>query len=90
MPYTWNPGQQARVGLLPRNGGATDVRWLEVDPCWVFHTFNAYDDEAGRVVVDLIQYQGAYDVSRLSGAGPRPRCSTGGSGPGPRRCCSWY
>jgi carotenoid cleavage dioxygenase len=70
LPYTWNPDQQARVGLLPRDGSAADVRWLEVDPCWVFHTFNAYDDDDGRVVVDLIQYQGAYDVSRLSGHGP--------------------
>jgi carotenoid cleavage dioxygenase len=70
LPYTWNPDQQARVGLLPRDGSAADVRWLHVAPGWVFHTFNAYDDEAGRVVVDLIQYQGAYDVSRLSGLGP--------------------
>ena len=69
LPYTWNPDQRARVGLLPRDGDAA-VRWLEVDPCWVFHTLNAYDDEAGRVVVDLIRYQGAYDVSRLSGHGP--------------------
>ena len=69
LPYTWNPERQARVGLLPRDGSAAEVRWLEVDPCWVFHTFNAYDD-GGRVVVDLIQYQGPYDVSRLSGHGP--------------------
>jgi carotenoid cleavage dioxygenase-like enzyme len=70
LPYTWNPDVPARVGLLPRDGRAADVRWLEVDPCWVFHTFNAYDDADGRVVVDLIQYQGPYDVSLLDGKGP--------------------
>jgi carotenoid cleavage dioxygenase-like enzyme len=70
LPYTWNPDVQARVGLLPRDGSAAGVRWLEVEPCWVFHTFNAYDDTDGRVVVDLIQYQGAYDVSLLDGKGP--------------------
>jgi carotenoid cleavage dioxygenase-like enzyme len=69
LPYTWNPAHQARVGLLPRDGTAADVRWLEVDPCWVFHALNAYDDD-GRVVVDVIQYAGAYDVSLLSGHGP--------------------
>jgi carotenoid cleavage dioxygenase len=70
MPYTWNPDVQARVGLLPRDGGAADIRWVAVEPCWVFHTFNAYDDAEGRVVIDLVQYQGAYDVSRLDGKGP--------------------
>ena len=70
LPYTWNPDHQARVGLLRRDGSSAEVRWLEVEPCWVFHTLNAYDDEHGRVVVDVVQYQGAYDVSRMSGNGP--------------------
>jgi carotenoid cleavage dioxygenase len=70
MPYTWNPAHQARVGLLPRDGSSGDVRWLEVDPCWVFHTLNAYDD-GSRIVVDLCQYQSSFDVSTLwSGHGP--------------------
>ena len=69
LPYTWNPAHQARVGLLPRAGTAAGVRWFEVDPCWVFHTLNAYDD-GGRVVVDLVRYAGAYDVSTLTGPGP--------------------
>jgi carotenoid cleavage dioxygenase len=69
LPYTWNPDHPARVGLLPRDGSSADVRWLEAEPCWIFHTLNAYD-EGGRVVVDVIQYEGAYDVSLLSGRGP--------------------
>ncbi len=69
LPYTWNPAHQARVGLLPRGDAAAGVRWFEVDPCWVFHTLNAYDDE-GRVVVNLVRYAGAYDVSTLTGNGP--------------------
>jgi carotenoid cleavage dioxygenase-like enzyme len=69
LPYTWNPAHQARVGLLPRGNPSAAVRWFEVDPCWVFHTLNAYDD-GGRVVVDLVRYEGAYDVSTLTGPGP--------------------
>jgi carotenoid cleavage dioxygenase len=70
LPYTWNPAHHARVGLLARDGSSADVRWLDVDPCWVFHTLNAYDDD-GRVVVDLCQYPGAFDVSTLwSGKAP--------------------
>jgi carotenoid cleavage dioxygenase-like enzyme len=71
LPYTWNPAHQARVGLLPRDGSAADIRWLEVDPCWVFHTLNAYDDGGGRVVVDLCQYPDPFDVATLwDGHGP--------------------
>ncbi|MGD0376683.1 MAG: carotenoid oxygenase family protein [Streptosporangiaceae bacterium] len=70
MPYTWNPAHQARIGLLPRDGSSGDVRWIEVSPCWVFHTLNAHDD-GGRVVVDLCQYENAFDVSTLwGGHGP--------------------
>jgi carotenoid cleavage dioxygenase-like enzyme len=68
LPYGWNPAHQARVGLLPREGTTREVRWFEVDPCWVFHTLNAYDD-GDRVVVDLCRYEGAYDLSGLSGQG---------------------
>jgi carotenoid cleavage dioxygenase-like enzyme len=69
LPYTWNPDHTPRVGLLPRGGGAADVRWLEVDPCWVFHVLNAYDED-DQIVVDVVRYAGAYDVSLLSGRGP--------------------
>jgi carotenoid cleavage dioxygenase-like enzyme len=70
LPHTWNPAHQARVGLLARDGSPAQVRWFEVEPCWVFHTLNAYDDHDGQVVVDVVQYAGAYDVSRMAGNGP--------------------
>ena len=68
LPYAWNPAHPARVGLLPRDGGPAGVRWFEVDPCWVSHTLNAYDDGA-RVIVDLVRYGDAYDVAALTGPG---------------------
>jgi carotenoid cleavage dioxygenase-like enzyme len=69
MPYTWNPEHEARVGLLRRDGSSAGVRWFAIDPCFIFHTLNAYDD-GDRVVVDMCHYAGAYDVSLLSGPGP--------------------
>jgi carotenoid cleavage dioxygenase len=70
LPYAWNRSHRARIGLLPRKTVAPEVRWFEVDPCWVFHTLNAYDDDRGRVVVDLCRYEGSYDLSALAGRGP--------------------
>ena len=29
---------------------AADIRWFEVDPCYVFHPLNAYDAADGTVV----------------------------------------
>ncbi|SFL56973.1 carotenoid oxygenase family protein [Geodermatophilus ruber] len=68
LPYTWNPAHPPRVGLLPREG-APGARWFEVDPCWVFHTLNAYDD-GDRVVVDLCRYDGGYDLAAPAEQGP--------------------
>jgi carotenoid cleavage dioxygenase len=69
MPYTWNPAHQARVGLLRRDGVQPETQWIEVEPCWVFHTLNAYDQD-GKVVLDLCKYEGQYEVSMMRGAGP--------------------
>ena len=69
LPYVWNPDHQARVGLLPRQG-SSPVRWIEIEPCWVFHCLNAYD-EGDKVVVNLCQYNQSFDVSTLwSAHGP--------------------
>ncbi len=69
LPYGWNPAHPPRVGLLPRTGTAREVRWSEVDPCWVFHTLNAFDDEHGRVVLDLCRYAPPFDLAALTGTG---------------------
>ncbi|HVR91778.1 MAG TPA: carotenoid oxygenase family protein [Novosphingobium sp.] len=61
FPYRWNPEHTARVGLLPRNGGAGDVIWCEVDPCYVFHVANSFERADGTVVVDCAVYETMFD-----------------------------
>jgi carotenoid cleavage dioxygenase len=56
FPYRWEEGRPARVGVLPREGTAADVRWCEVEPCYVFHPMNAYDLSDGRIVVDVARH----------------------------------
>jgi carotenoid cleavage dioxygenase len=57
FPYRWKPEYGARVGLLPRDGSAADVSWHEVEPCYVFHPMNAYEDADGRVVLDVVRHR---------------------------------
>jgi carotenoid cleavage oxygenase len=65
LPYRWNPDYGARVGLLPRDGVADDVRWFDVEPCYVFHPLNAYDTPEGNVVLDLVRHPKMFDVDHL-------------------------
>ena len=69
FPYVWNPAHAARVGLLSREDSSRGTRWFPVEPCFVFHTLNAYDD-GDRVCVDVCRYAGRYDVSLMTGPGP--------------------
>jgi len=64
LPYRWNPGHEARIGILPREGAAEDVRWLPIDPCFVFHTCNAYDRDDGTIVLDAVVHATMFDRSR--------------------------
>ena len=60
FPYRWNRDHRPRVGLLPRKGGAEDIIWCDVDPCYVFHVGNSFEAE-GKVVIDLCAYETIFD-----------------------------
>jgi carotenoid cleavage dioxygenase-like enzyme len=56
MPYRWDAGYGARLGVLRRDRPEAGVRWLEIEPCYVFHTLNAFDAPDGRIVVHVMRY----------------------------------
>ncbi len=45
----FDKGSPSRFGILPRLGHASDVKWFEAKPCYMYHSINAY--EAGDEVV---------------------------------------
>lgn len=57
FPYRWNPEHKARVGLLPKTGTADQIVWCEIDPCYVFHVANSYEDADGKVIIDSAVYE---------------------------------
>jgi carotenoid cleavage dioxygenase-like enzyme len=67
LPYLWNEGYGARIGLLPLDGAddGSDVRWVDIDPCYIFHPLNAYDLPDGRVVLDAVRHPKVFDRQRL-------------------------
>ena len=50
-PIRWEPQHGARIGVMPRDGENEDVTWFELDPFFVFHFLNGWD-EGDTVVVD--------------------------------------
>jgi carotenoid cleavage dioxygenase-like enzyme len=52
MPFRWCDEYGARLGVMPRNGSNADVVWYDIDPCYVFHAVNAYEED-GNIIVDV-------------------------------------
>ena len=57
FPYRWNKAHPARVGLLPRRGDLAEIIWCEVDPCYVFHVANSFQNDDGSVTIDCCAYE---------------------------------
>jgi carotenoid cleavage dioxygenase-like enzyme len=52
MPIRWDDTYPARLGVMPRTGTDADVTWYDLDPCYVFHPMNSYED-GDTIVLDV-------------------------------------
>lgn len=58
-PYiAWEPERPAQLGIMARTASTTALRWLAMDPCYVFHPINAFDQD-GAIVADMAVYPAA-------------------------------
>ena len=55
FPFQFNRDAGARLGVMPRNGTNADVRWFEIEPCYVFHGVNSH--ESGDTIVMHVSRQ---------------------------------
>ncbi len=65
FPFRWDPDYGNRVGLLPRDGDADAITWVDVPLGYSFHPMNAYDTADGSVVIDLCVYDRMFDADIL-------------------------
>lgn len=54
--FGWDASQPSRVVLVDRARGGVAAT-VEVDPAFVFHNINAFDDARGRVVIDVCAHR---------------------------------
>jgi carotenoid cleavage dioxygenase len=55
LPYRWDDNYGARLGVMRREDPFGEVRWFEIDPCYVFHVANAYDI-GNSIVLQAVRY----------------------------------
>lgn len=58
LPVIWDEHYGARLGVMPRNGTDADVRWFDINPCYVFHPMNAYE-EGDHIILDVCRMETA-------------------------------
>ncbi|MEO8604371.1 MAG: carotenoid oxygenase family protein [bacterium] len=60
IPFFWKPDYGARIGIMPLGGDAAAIRWVEIEPCYVFHEVNAHRD-GDDVVIDVCRHDHMFD-----------------------------
>jgi carotenoid cleavage dioxygenase len=79
LPFRWDAAYGARIGVLPLGGPASEARWVEVPPAYVFHGVNAYR-EGDDVIVDCCQFATMFDGGALGEDGALHRWTIGTGG----------
>lgn len=59
MPFLWQPEFGSRIGIMPLGGPTSAIRWFDLDPCYVFHSVNAFRT-GDEVVVDVCRLASSF------------------------------
>lgn len=64
MPIRWDESYPARLGVMPRDGNDTQVRWFDINPCYVFHPLNSYED-GDKIIIDVARFSHMWKASTM-------------------------
>ena len=59
IPFRFKRDKDARLGVLPRNGKSSEIRWFQIDPCYVFHQVNSWE-EHNKIVLMVSRQDSAF------------------------------
>lgn len=65
LPFEWDEKHHSRLGVLNRGAITDTVKWIDTDPCFVFHPLNSYDD-GDKVVMDVVRYEKVFTNNQSS------------------------
>ena len=64
MPIRWDDNYPSRFGVMPRDGNDAQVKWFDLNPCFVFHPMNAFES-GDKVILDVLRYPYVWRDSAL-------------------------
>jgi carotenoid cleavage dioxygenase len=69
MPIRWDDSYPARLGVMPRTGTDAEVKWYDINPCYVFHPMNSYED-GDNIVLDVARFSHIWRDSAMDFPAP--------------------
>jgi carotenoid cleavage dioxygenase-like enzyme len=57
-PWAWEPAKGAFIGVMKRNANVDSIRWFEIEPSFVLHAMNAWED-GEKIHCELMEYPNA-------------------------------
>lgn len=69
-PVIWNDEHISRVGL--QNKETSEIIWIEVNPGFLFHIVNSFEDVEGKVILDFCRYDRLFDFNNPLPMGNKP------------------
>ena len=69
MPITWSDTYPARLGVMPRNGNDSQVKWYDINPCYVFHPMNSYE-EGDKIILDVARFEHIWKADAMDFPAP--------------------
>jgi len=69
MPIRWDDDYPARLGVMPRDGTDEQVTWYDINPCYVFHPMNSYED-GDTIVLDVARFSHMWRESAMDFPSP--------------------
>ena len=70
VPFRWSPAAGTRLGVMPLGGPTSAIRWVEIEPCYVYHTINAVR-HGGSIVLDVCRLDSTFAPATLPSASTR-------------------
>ena len=66
-PLAWEPTKGAFIGVMKRNARVDSLRWFEIEPSFVLHAMNAWEDGV-KIHCELMEYPNAPVFSNADGS----------------------
>ena len=70
-PFAWEPEKGSHIGVMKRDGSASDMVWFRGEAAYVFHVMNAWE-EGDLIMADVMQTEEAPLFPHADGSAPDP------------------